>query len=127
MRARALSRPLDEAGIRKVLAADNLWGLAAILWIVTGPGRVFGPFEKGSTFYLSSPLFWVKLVLFGSIFLLELLPMITFIRWRVARRQGQPADLDGVRVFSALSWIQVALVVAIVFVASFMARGFGRG
>jgi len=32
-RGRALGRPLDEAGWARPLAADNAWGLAALLWI----------------------------------------------------------------------------------------------
>jgi len=126
MRARALARPLDEAGIKRVLTADTFWGLAAILWLVTGPGRAFGPLEKGTTFYMSSPLFWVKLGLFAAVFLIELPPMIAFIRWRIAHRKGQAPDLGGVRTFATLSWIEAALVVTIVFVASFVARGLGR-
>jgi uncharacterized membrane protein len=31
-RGRALSRPLDEATWNRLLAADNAWGVAAVLW-----------------------------------------------------------------------------------------------
>jgi len=41
MRGRALARPLDDAGWQRLLAADNLWGIAAGLWIASGLGRVF--------------------------------------------------------------------------------------
>ena len=127
MRHRALLRPLDGAGVRKVLFVDNLWGVAAVLWIVTGPGRAFGPLEKGAVFYLSSPLFWAKMGLFLAIFALELAPMVAFIRWRIALRKGDTPDVRRARTYAALSGIEAALVVVIVFVASFMARGFGRG
>jgi putative membrane protein len=40
-RGRALARPLDDAGWRRLLAADNAWGLAALLWITSGLARVF--------------------------------------------------------------------------------------
>ena len=126
VRARALAGTLDDAGIRRVLAADTWWGIAALLWITTGPGRAFGPLEKGTVFYLSSPLFWVKLGLFFAVFLLELLPLIGLIRWRMALRGGQMPDLGEARTYAVLSRIEAVLVVAIVFVASFMARGFGR-
>ena len=126
MRHRALLGPLDVAAIRRMLVADNLWGLAAVLWIVTGPGRAFGPLEKGTVFYMSSPLFWVKMGLFLTIFALELAPMVAFIRWRMALRKGAMPDVSRARTYAALSGIQAALVVVIVFVASFMARGFGR-
>jgi putative membrane protein len=60
-RGGALAAPLDEAGLRRLFAADNAWGIAAVVWIVTGVARVFGGLEKGVQFYLASPLFWVKM------------------------------------------------------------------
>ena len=49
-----------------MLAADNAWGIAAALWIVSGLGRVFfGGKETG--FYWRNGLFWTKLALFLSI------------------------------------------------------------
>jgi uncharacterized membrane protein len=41
MRGRALARPLDDAGWQRLLAADNVWGIAAGLWLASGLGRVF--------------------------------------------------------------------------------------
>ena len=40
-RGRALARPLDDAGWKRLLSADNAWGLAALLWITSGLARVF--------------------------------------------------------------------------------------
>jgi putative membrane protein len=125
LRALALRAASDPAALRRALAADAAWGIAAILWLVTGPARAFGPLEKGTAFYLSSPLFYAKLGLFLSIFLLEIAPMATFIRWRMALRRGESPDLGAARLFATVSWIEAALVVTIVFVAAFMARGFG--
>ena len=124
-RGRALKRPLDAAGLRRLLAADNLWGMAAALWIATGLLRAFGGLEKGSEFYLRSPLFWVKLALFAAILALEIWPMVTFIRWRIQQGRGQTPDTSRARAFYVINHVEMALVVAIVFVASFMARGFG--
>jgi putative membrane protein len=125
LRALALRAASDPAALRRALAADAAWGIAAILWLVTGPARAFGPLEKGTAFYLSSPLFYAKLGLFLSIFLLEIAPMATFIRWRMALRRGESPYLGAARLFATVSWIEAALVVTIVFVAAFMARGFG--
>jgi putative membrane protein len=36
LRGRALKGPLDADGLRRLLAADNVWGIAAVLWIATG-------------------------------------------------------------------------------------------
>jgi len=125
-RGRALKGTLDPAGIRRVLAADAWWGIAALLWILTGPGRVFGPFEKGADFYLGSKLFWIKLSLFGLIVGMEILPMVTLIGWRRRLARGETPDTSSARRLAAASHAQMALVVVMIFVASFMARGFGR-
>ena len=89
LRGRALRGPLDPAGLGRLFAADTAWGLAALLWIATGLLRAFGGLEKGSQFYLASPLFWGKMALLGAVLLLELCPMVTFICWWVQRARGQ--------------------------------------
>jgi putative membrane protein len=127
LRGRALASVPDAPAVRRVLAADAVWGIAALLWLLTGLGRAFGGLEKGSAFYLQSPLFWTKMTLFGLILLLELLPMVTFVRWRRVLRRGQPVDTARVTALARLNTIEVILVIAMVFVASFMARGFGIG
>ena len=60
LRGRALKGPLDDAGLRRLFSADNAWGIAAALWLVTGLLRAFAGLEKGSAFYLASALFWTK-------------------------------------------------------------------
>lgn len=125
LRGRALKAPLDAAGLRRLFAADTAWGLAALLWIVTGLLRAFGGLEKGTQFYLSSRLFWAKLALFALVLALEAWPMATFIRWRIQLGRGQAPDTARARAFFVLNHVEMALVVVIVFVASFMARGFG--
>jgi putative membrane protein len=125
LRGRALKGPLDMDGVRRLLAADNAWGVAAVLWIVTGLLRAFGGLEKGAEFYLRSPLFWVKMTLFLGILVLEVRPMITFIRWRMQLRRELPVDTAAARGLYTLNHIQLALVVVMVFVASMMARGVG--
>jgi putative membrane protein len=125
LRGRALKRSLDAEGIRRVLAADNIWGIAALLWIVTGALRAFAGLEKGTTFYLHSNLFWTKMALFAAVIVLELWPMATFIRWRIQQGRGRPPDTSSVRALYVINHIEMVLVVVIVFVASFMARGFG--
>jgi putative membrane protein len=125
-RGRALKGSLDAAAVSRVLIADNLWGLAALVWIGTGLLRAFGGFEKGTSFYMHSRLFHAKLGLFILVLALEVLPMITFMRWRIARARGEPPDVSTTKTLYTINHIELALVVVIVFVASFMARGFLR-
>ena len=122
IRGRALAGRLDDAGWNRLLAADNAWGVAALLWILSGLLRVFvGGKETG--FYWRNGFFWAKLALFGVVFALELNPMVTFMRVRVARGRGAPATEFSVQTFRRINSVEVALVVCIVFVAAFMARG----
>jgi putative membrane protein len=125
LRGRALKGRLDADGLRQLLAADNVWGLAAVLWIATGLLRAFGGLEKGTEFYLRSPLFWTKMGLFVVVLLLEIRPMVTLIGWRARLRRGQTVDTSPARALYTLNHIELAIVVVMVFVASLMARGVG--
>jgi putative membrane protein len=127
LRGRALKGRLDADGFRRLFAADTVWGIAAGLWLVTGLLRAFGALEKGSAFYLASRLFWVKMALFGLIVLLEIRPMLAFIRWRIQLKYGQAPDTSRAHTFYLVNHVQMALVIVMVFVAAFMARGFGMG
>jgi putative membrane protein len=127
LRGRALKGPLDADGFGRLFAADTVWGIAAGLWVATGLLRAFGGLEKGSAFYLASRLFWVKMAFFALIVLLEIAPMPTFIRWRIQLKRGQAPDTSRVHAFYVVNHVQMALVVLMVFVAAFMARGFGTG
>ena len=119
---RALSRG-DASAVPRVLFADNFWGVAALLWIVTGLTRAFGGIDKGRDYYLYNGFFWVKMGMFALVFALEAAPMIAFIRWRIALGKGGRPDTSRVATFVRLNDVETALVVAIPFVASAMSRG----
>jgi putative membrane protein len=122
MRGRALARPLDEAAWKNLLAADTAWGVAAGLWIVSGLARVFWG-GKTPAFYWHNGLFWTKLALFGVVFAIEVRPMITFIKVRSARSAGTPLPPFSREAYLRINSVEIVLVVIIVFVAAFMARG----
>jgi putative membrane protein len=65
------------------------------------------------------------MALLGAIILLEVWPMATFIRWRAVVRRGGTPDTGRARQLWVVNHVELVLAVAIVFVASFMARGFG--
>jgi putative membrane protein len=125
LRGRALKGPLDRAGLQRLFAADTVWGIAAALWLVTGLLRAFGGLEKGTAFYLGSWLFLAKMALFVLVVLLELRPLLTLMRWRAIARAGGTVDTSAARALYQVNHVELALVVVMVFVASFMARGFG--
>jgi len=125
LRGRALKGPLDRERLRRLFAADAVWGVAALLWLATGLLRAFAGLEKGSGFYLASRLFWLKLALFALVVALEIWPMLTLMRWRRAVGAGRAPDTSAAPALFHINHVELALVVIIVFVASFMARGFG--
>jgi putative membrane protein len=81
---------------------------------------------RRAAIYLGSTLFWTKLGLFALVGVLEAWPMATLVRWRSQLRRGQTPDTSPAPTLYRLTHAEMALVIAIVFVASFMARGFGH-
>jgi putative membrane protein len=124
-RANALKKLNDVSGLNEVFKADNFWGLAALLWIVTGSLRAFGGFEKGTDYYLHSQAFIAKMALFLLVFIIEIKPMVTLIRWRIKKRKNEPIDLSPARRLAFLSHIELGLITIIVCLAVAMARGIG--
>src|SRR5262245_8993340 len=121
-RGRALAAPLDDAGWKRLLAADTAWGVAAFFWIASGLARVFYG-GKDPSFYARNGFFWVKMALFALVFVLELAPMVTFIRVRAARSRGTPLPGFSVETDRRINFAELHLVALIVIVAAFMARG----
>ena len=122
-RARALARVTGNEGLPRVFVADSLWGIAALLWIGTGLWRVFGGLEKGAFYYGHDHAFRVKMGLLVLIFLLEIWPMITLIRWRIQARRNA-VDLHAAPLLARVSYAQVGLVILMVFAATAVARGY---
>jgi len=127
-RGTALSRlAAGTAPVRSVLVADNLWGISAVILLVTGGMRAFSGYEKGTDYYLHQPLFHLKMTLFVLILLLELMPMITLIKWRIAQGQGRSIDIGRSKVFARISHSQALLMMLMVIAATGMARGYTFG
>jgi putative membrane protein len=109
--------------VRSVLIADNVWGLCALMLLVTGGVRAFGGYEKGTDYYLHQPLFHLKMTLFVLILLLEVAPMVTLIKWRVALARGAAIDTARATLFARISHVEGLLVLLMVIAATGMARG----
>ena len=124
-RGRGLRRKLEPSGLRRVFMADALWGGAAVLWISTGVWRLLGGLEKTTSYYLQNHVFLTKMGLLLLILALEIRPMLALIRWRRAAAAGQMVDTSGAGSLATISYVQVALVVLMVFAATAMARGIG--
>jgi putative membrane protein len=128
-RGTALREAPDMRSIQRVFRADMLWAIAAMLWIGTGLWRYLGGLEKGYAYYNANHYFIAKMSLLVLILVLEVWPMITLIRWRIAiGRNESPAAVvapAAAHRIAIISHIQALLVVLMVFAAAAMARGYG--
>jgi len=127
-RANALSRPLDRAAMVRAFRADTWWGTAAALWIATGLWRLLAGTEKSTSYYMHNDVFFTKMAFLVIILLLEAGPMITLIRWRQIAGRGTSAwnpNPAAARRIARISYVEAALVIAMVFAAVAMARGYG--
>ncbi len=125
-RARAmrdsLRHPEDARAIRRALIGDAWWGVAAVFWLVTGLWRLLGSMEKDRLYYFVNHAFQLKMLLFLAVAALEVWPMMTLMRVRSGKA---PLNARNAGRIEVISYLQCALIVAIVFAAVNMARGFG--
>jgi putative membrane protein len=108
--------------VRSVLIADNIWGISAVILLVTGGMRAFGGYEKGADYYLQQPLFHLKMTLFVVILLLEVAPMVTLIKWRIALARGAAIETGRAKLFARISHVEALLLLLMVIAATGMAR-----
>lgn len=113
----------DGNGARGVLLADNVWGVCALILLISGGMRAFGGYEKGTDYYLHQPMFHLKMTLFIIIVILEIWPMMTLIKWRMALGRHRAIDVRRARLFARVSHIESLLIVLMVVAATGMARG----
>ncbi|HSM70181.1 MAG TPA: DUF2214 family protein [Anaerolineales bacterium] len=115
---------IEEA--RTIQRADFVYGISAGLLLVVGLLRVFF-YEKGISFYMQSPFFWVKMGTFLLVGLLSIGPTIRFVRWNQVLKENQlpvtsEADFGRTR---RILWLELGGIVIILLSAAFMARGIG--
>jgi putative membrane protein len=127
-RARTLNRITPDA-LGRAFVADSWWGVAALLWIITGLWRAIAGIEKTPSYYWTNHVFYAKMAFLLVVLVLEVWPAATLIRWRVASRLGTLPAPDALartgKRIARISDVQTALVIAMVVAAVMMARGFG--
>lgn len=125
VRARSLRAVPDPAALARALRADAWWGIAALLWIGTGLPRLLLGTEKPTDYYLASHVFWLKMLLFLGILLLEIGPAVALTRWRLALRRHAMPDTALAGRWAAFSRAEFVLLLAMLFAATAVARTMG--
>ena len=113
--------------IRRLARADAFVGLSSTAIVVIGALRVLY-FEKGAAFYMHSPGFMAKMVLFIAVALVSIYPTRHFIAWSRALKAGEAAapSPSAIACVRRLLHLELAGVVLILFAAALMARGIGN-
>jgi len=114
---------MNAAVVRRLARLDLIYGIAALALLLTGLARLYWG-TKGLSWYVSQPLFHVKVTLFVLVALLSIKPSLTFRRWVRALADGQCLP-DAGEVGRTRRWIMVQahLVPVIAVIAVFWARG----
>lgn len=114
---------MNEAVVRRLARLDMIYGITALVLLLTGIARIVWG-AKGLTWYVSQPLFHVKMMLFFITALISLRPTFTIRRWlKTLNATGVlPAEAA---IKSARQWIMVQahIIPVIAVVAVYWARG----
>ncbi|CAB5720902.1 Predicted membrane protein (DUF2214) [Delftia tsuruhatensis] len=114
---------MSPAVVQRLARLDMIYGLAVVFLVLTGIARlVWG--VKGMSWYVSQPLFHLKMTLFVVGALLSIKPTLAFRRWRRALDAGQGLP-SATEVTGTRRWVmwQAHVVPVIAVVAVFWARG----
>lgn len=121
--AQTLQKDLSLAAAWRIVIADGIYGLSATIILITGILRVMY-FGKGTDYYLSNPVFYVKVGIFIVVSVLSLYPTISFVSWIKDLRDGKCPGLAVMQV-QRLSWLirgELAGFVLIPLFAAMLAR-----
>jgi len=114
---------MNAAVVRRLARLDLIYGLTALALLLTGLVRLYWG-TKGVSWYVSQPLFHVKMTLFVLAAALSIKPSLAFRRWVRGLDQGQALP-DAQEVASTRRWVmwQAHLLPVIAVIAVFWARG----
>ncbi len=116
---------MTRADLKRIRAADAVYGVAAVLILVVGVLRVMY-FEKGTDYYLHNALFHAKIGLFILVGVMSLYPTLRFSRWAKAMDAGKalptPNELRTARHIVHAELTGLALIMLC---AALLAKGVG--
>ncbi len=117
---------LPAATLKRLVGIDRHYGIIATLIIIVGIGRVIYGL-KGWEFYVYNWVFWAKMVAFGIVGLLSILPTIRFISWNRQASANPSFLVPAAELASVKTHVRAEAFVFLlipVFAAA-MARGYG--
>jgi len=114
---------MNAAVVRRLARLDLIYGIAAVVLLLSGVARVLWG-AKGMGWYVSQPLFHLKMTLFVLAALMSIKPSIDFRRWAKAlQAEGSLPAEEAVRCTRRWIMWQSHLIPVIAVIAVFWARG----
>ena len=110
--------------IKSLATVDLIYGLSVILVLATGLLRWF-VYGKGYDFYMSTPLFHIKLTLFIVLGILSVFPTIKILKWKKQIKRGEEPEITEKGVKKLLMYIRIELLIITIIplLAVLIARG----
>lgn len=123
-----VTQPASAGRVHQLRSLDGLYGMFAMLTLASGVARVVWG-AKGYAFFLSNPVFHIKVTLFVVVGLMSIYPTLKFLRWSKAAHADSNAlpDHGAVGKVRKVIMLQLAVLVMIPLAATLMARGIGAG
>ncbi|MBZ2190022.1 DUF2214 family protein [Alcanivorax sp. JB21] len=120
----ALRTTITREVLDRLVRIDILYGISAVVILVTGFLRITTAYGKGPVFYMHSMAFHTKVGLFILIGLISIVPTIRFLRWRkAAQANGSLPDAAAVNGTRKLVLVELHILFLLPFLAAIMARG----
>jgi len=120
-----ISKSITEKQIKSLAVVDLIYLLSAILVLTTGVLRWF-VYGKGYDFYMSTPLFHIKITLFFIVGILSIFPSLRILKWKRNVKRGNHSGITAKTIKSTLMFIRIELllIAVIPLLAVLIARGF---
>lgn len=114
---------MNAAVVERLARLDVIYGVAAMVMIGSGLARLIWGI-KGASWYLSQPMFHIKITIVVVMAILSIWPSIMFRRWRRSLRAtgALPGELE-VKKVRRLVMIQSHTLPVVAVIAVFWARG----
>lgn len=114
---------MNEAVVRRLAKLDMIYGITALVLLLTGVARIVWG-AKGLTWYVSQPLFHLKMLLFFVTAILSLRPTFTIRKWLKALNvTGTLPQPESVRFVRKWIMVQAHIIPVIAVIAVYWARG----
>lgn len=114
---------MNAAVVRRLGRLDMIYGIALLVLLLTGIARIVWG-TKGLTWYVSQPLFHLKMLLFFVAALLSLRPTVVIRKWvKTLAATGALPAAEGVLSLRKWIMVQAHIIPVIAVIAVFWARG----